>query len=585
MKILSNLPLPHPDDCELLLFDNKPDGQSSHDPRTLLTLSRILDHLPTGWIPDAVILKSPYYYPMPLEIERCPFPTIALLDDWFGGVDYLPDNLRRVDYIFTDRTSLDVLAKMGFSNVGYGPLFGFDPGRFRRIDGLPRMYDVTFTGSFNSNIQTDRLPYLRRLAELDKRFHIRLCHSLWGDEYVRVLSQSKIVFNRTIKGEMNMRAFEAPACGALLFIEEENKEIRDFLEPGRECVCYNDHNFEDLLTYYLEHEDQRASIAEAGWRRIQDFSGARLFSQLCDSIRELRLRPGVNRQSIPAYHASAGHRDFVQVSLSLRGRAEGTIEKIQEIVSRQDCNPMALNDCAVIMLVYLEDRIQSMPAEAQPEVARSALALCDAALTIAPGYPVVRFNRAQALCLLDRADEAIAEFAGVLQPQKPLPFEAYKGLTYPVHYNFPLRHRWSGALLSTVPREPEMAASRQRVLAYAAALCLGGLYEKKNNITEAAVCYRRAAELLPDDPAGMSRYAMISEVDKSDELFRNAMNVNPFAVDVWQRYLRFLFEQGRIDEGKEFLDSCMLCLSRLQMTTKDLLDEFELFRRMFEVFD
>ena len=29
---------------------------------------------------------------------------------------------------------------------------------------------------------------------------------------------------------MNMRSFEALACGSLLFLEEENEEVRDFLE-------------------------------------------------------------------------------------------------------------------------------------------------------------------------------------------------------------------------------------------------------------------------------------------------------------------------------------------------------------------
>ena len=33
--------------------------------------------------------------------------------------------------------------------------------------------------------------------------------------------EAKIALNFGVRGEMNLRSFEAPACGALLFVEEE----------------------------------------------------------------------------------------------------------------------------------------------------------------------------------------------------------------------------------------------------------------------------------------------------------------------------------------------------------------------------
>jgi len=153
MKVLSNFRLVHGADCELLCFDGRPAAQSTFDPRTLTTLPRILESLPPGWVPDVVLFKSPSYYPVPLDIEACPFPTVALLDDWFGSVDYLPDNLRRFDCVAGDRFSVSLLEKTGLDTAVYWPCFGFDPRKFRLLDNTERSLDVTFAGSFNVNIQ------------------------------------------------------------------------------------------------------------------------------------------------------------------------------------------------------------------------------------------------------------------------------------------------------------------------------------------------------------------------------------------------------------------------------------------------
>src|SRR5205807_214149 len=40
---------------------------------------------------------------------------------------------------------------------------------------------------------------------------------VFGDEYRKLLSRARIVFNRSIRGECNKRVFEAAATGALLF--------------------------------------------------------------------------------------------------------------------------------------------------------------------------------------------------------------------------------------------------------------------------------------------------------------------------------------------------------------------------------
>lgn len=93
----------------------------------------------------------------------------------------------------------------------------------------------------------------------------------WGMDMYRVYANSKIVINR--HGEVaegysnNMRMFEATGCGALL-MTEDSKNIKDYFEPGKECVTYT--STEDLIqkiNYYLQHEDERRVITSNGQAR------------------------------------------------------------------------------------------------------------------------------------------------------------------------------------------------------------------------------------------------------------------------------------------------------------------------------
>ena len=87
------------------------------------------------------------------------------------------------------------------------------------------------------------------------------------DEMARIYSASRVVFNRSIGNDVNMRVFEAVACGSMLV-------TNDLAENGQDAQL-----FETACTwrriarpgrwwrrsrYYLAHEDEREAIAAAG---------------------------------------------------------------------------------------------------------------------------------------------------------------------------------------------------------------------------------------------------------------------------------------------------------------------------------
>jgi len=93
----------------------------------------------------------------------------------------------------------------------------------------------------------------------------------WGSRMFELLARSRITINHHIgiatDYANNMRLYEATGMGALL-ITDWKSNIAEMFEPGKEVVCYHDANeCAELISYYLEHEDERARIAAAGQHR------------------------------------------------------------------------------------------------------------------------------------------------------------------------------------------------------------------------------------------------------------------------------------------------------------------------------
>ena len=123
------------------------------------------------------------------------------------------------------------------------------------------------------------MAWLAWLAQLGERWNVQIYQGIFGEEYKQLLRRSRIVFNRGIRGECNMRAFEAAAAGALLFQEVENREVHTYFRDRQECVYYTDENLEELLEYYLQHAEERRVIAEAAQAKVLEYT----FGKLWDS--------------------------------------------------------------------------------------------------------------------------------------------------------------------------------------------------------------------------------------------------------------------------------------------------------------
>ncbi|MCX5715744.1 MAG: glycosyltransferase [Candidatus Omnitrophica bacterium] len=137
---------------------------------------------------------------------------------------------------------------------------------FHKDLGIARDLDIGFVGNDGS------VPRKFFLQELRERYPNSFIGNAPSSKINEIYSRSKIVFNYSIKNDINMRMFEALMSGAMLLTNFlEDKGFAQLFEDRKNLVLYkNPKELFELLEYYLGHEGERRAIARAGWELAKE---------------------------------------------------------------------------------------------------------------------------------------------------------------------------------------------------------------------------------------------------------------------------------------------------------------------------
>lgn len=237
-----------------------------------------LTQLPAGDLPapDLLILMEPFQSFFPRGLHRLACPTALYLIDVHR---HLPLRLAYTpffDYVFVaQKDYIPAFTQHGLSQVFWLPL-ACDPEIHRPLS-VPRQYDVGFVGHLNSATRA------RRLQLAAQRFSTNDYLQQYPKEQIaEVYSRSRIALNMPIGGDLNMRVFEAMACGTLLITERIGNGQRDLFQDRRHLVEYeNDQEMLDAVAYYLHHERERAEISERGSDLVRSHH---TYQQRCETL-------------------------------------------------------------------------------------------------------------------------------------------------------------------------------------------------------------------------------------------------------------------------------------------------------------
>jgi len=134
-----------------------------------------------------------------------------------------------------------------------------DPHLHRKHE-RPKRFDVAFVGNL---VSPERAELLGLLQE---HFPQSFAGQCYGDAMAEVYSASRTVFNRSVLNDVNMRVFEALACGSLLVTNDlaANGQEELFREGRHLAVYRSAAELVEKIAWYLAHEDERERIAAAG---------------------------------------------------------------------------------------------------------------------------------------------------------------------------------------------------------------------------------------------------------------------------------------------------------------------------------
>lgn len=299
--------------------------------RTVIALEAVLARL-EGWQPELIIhteIHTNYFY---RGIERAACPTVwRTIDNHIHGwqpryapthdvvlvaqKDYLPEFQSHHPYAF------------------WLPLNSFSQVHFDR--GLERAVPVSFVGSLNPAMHPERARFFDALRQ---RVPVEVQAGLNHEELSRLYNRSKLVVNQCVHLDLNYRVFEAMGNGAMLITPRIQNGMLELFTEGKELVTFAPGDVEEaarLVHYYLEHDEERQAIAEAGRRAIER---AHTLEHRLDQIltlvkevvpdahasRESRLSGQVWAQLFPLYAALHSQR-YTNAELALdalRGLAE-----------------------------------------------------------------------------------------------------------------------------------------------------------------------------------------------------------------------------------------------------------------------
>ena len=200
---------------------------------------------------------------------------------------------RYFDHVFTTK-SFDFMNGPGAAGASFLP-FGYDPAVHRPLALDPRRRagaaarPVSFIGQWSPGKERT----LAHLAAAIGAEHLEVWGEAWersaapalrpsirgepvyGDFYAAAVTEARINLGLLVErrpgavsGDLTTcRTFEIPACGGFL-LHERTEELADFYEEGREVACFGSpEELVEKVRYYLDHEAERARIAEAGHRR------------------------------------------------------------------------------------------------------------------------------------------------------------------------------------------------------------------------------------------------------------------------------------------------------------------------------
>ncbi|MCP4641499.1 MAG: glycosyltransferase [bacterium] len=523
---------------EIRYVGNYEKADYQYDPRTE-TASDVIERIGQDWQPDLMLCWMPSVHPPPMGIEDAPVRTAALVSDWNVFHRPLSVNLARYDVALCDRAGVDALATDLVTPHYLMPLYS-QISTIHKPYPVERDLDIVFIGNLDHTAHLGRARFLERLAKLSDRYRVVITAGVYGEDYGRLLSRARIVFNHSIRGELNLRVFETIACGALPVLEEDNLEVRDWFDPDVDIVLYNETNFEERIAHFLDNPQEAGAIAARAHARASAFAGENRFTQLIDGVADL---PDSSRRFRELPEKTRDFETFLMYGYSrwdvYHGMEADILERVVAAGPKDArvwtaAGKHLLNPCSEA----------GTPEQRRERYTAAFVRACDLDPESAPNALSMA-----AVCRMDGNEGGEAHFL-----QRAIEAESLAGADSLVgDQASAFIIRWRGACARGAPSLDMLRAE--------AHIRLAVILARNGHLDAAESCLLDADVLDPDNTSGVLLYAEIlwatERHDQAIQALADRLPRLPMAFDARERLIQMLEQRNRNDEAQALFEETL----------------------------
>lgn len=231
-------------------------------------------------------------FPVGLEQMSCP-------SAWYG-IDTHMDYAKhlRIGRLFdvtfiAQKEFVERLRQDGLQQVHWLPL-GIAPELYP-AEMLERCYDVAYVGSDSVTVHPSRHALLAAIRNEFPHVFIGMASP---QAMGRIYAQAKLVFNKSVNNDVNMRYFEAMGAGAVLLTDQAlNNGVDELFRAGEHYLEYRDEQtMLELIRGLLQDPERCRRIGDAARRLVMEKHTYRhradyLVSALQQALKLARPRP------------------------------------------------------------------------------------------------------------------------------------------------------------------------------------------------------------------------------------------------------------------------------------------------------
>ena len=230
-----------------------------------------------------------------------PHPNAYWVADSHVGYEYRLKRAKEFDHVFVSHSpSIEQFVKDGIprEKIHYLP-WAAEATCYKPFPVLEK-WDWCFIGSISNEFRLNLLDRFCREWPVGERGYLGWLNNQvkgWNvlEDAAKKYCYSKLIINEAMKDDLNMRVFEALACGRFLLTEDVPDLHRHFVD-GKHLVTFKTiDEAVDKARYYLEHDDERNAIAEAGY---QEFLAGHTYMHRAKEILKVCLNYSANEKQL-----------------------------------------------------------------------------------------------------------------------------------------------------------------------------------------------------------------------------------------------------------------------------------------------